>query len=68
MIDTILHGQTHWIWIPVALSFGSCIGYVTAKLLRNIEPGGNYYPSVEDAEHLYRPRNNVTHWKPRVEK
>jgi hypothetical protein len=59
--------MVHWIWILVALSSGTCLGYVAAGLLRNINPGGDYFPSVEDADHLYRPRQS-THWKPRVEK
>ena len=60
--------MVHWIWILVALSLGCCLGYVTAGLLRNMTRlGGDYYPDLEDAEHLYRPRKS-TQWKPRVEK
>ena len=64
MLETILHGQSHWIWIPVALSFGCCIGYVAAMLFNRVRLGGEYYPSIEDAEHLYQPRR----LHPKVEK
>ena len=68
MIDAIWYGQVHWIWVLVALNFGACLGYVASGLLRNIEPGGEYFPDIDEAEHLYRPRVNVTPLNPRIEK
>ena len=56
----------HWSWVFIGVSFGACVGYVAAMLFRHIRPGGEYYPSIEDAEHLYRPRSNVTNLKPRI--
>jgi hypothetical protein len=60
MVDTILYGQVHWIWIFVA----AFVGFLVAVLCNAARLGGDYYPSVEDAEHLYQPRR----WKPRIEK
>ena len=56
----------HWIWLLVAFSVGSCLGFLVFAICC-AAGSGDYYPSVEEAEHLYRPCKS-TRWKPRVEK
>ena len=56
MLDTILYGQIHWVWVFVA----AFVGFLAASLCRMAKLGGDYYPDIEDAEHLYQPRSLKT--------
>jgi hypothetical protein len=56
----------HWIWLLVVFSVGSCLGFLAFAICCSFG-SGDYYPSIEDAEQLYRPRENIHRFKPRGE-